>query len=84
MLLGPVVGTCSFWALLSCNLGSDHDASLLQHTHHVGLGNLICEGCVCPSQGVFSPLNRAERKERGWEEGGEERMMTMVDDNMET
>lgn len=84
MLLGPVVGTCSFWALLSCNQGIDPDASSLEHMHHVGLGKLICDGCVCPSQGVFLQLNRAERVERGWEEGGVERMMMMVDENMET
>lgn len=54
----------------------------LEHVHHGGLGNWFGDGCVCPSQGVFLQLNRAEKKERGWEEGVVERMM-MVDDNME-
>lgn len=54
------------------------------HVRHVGLGNLICGGRVCPSQGVVFQLNRAEKTERGWEEGGVDRMMKMVDENMET
>lgn len=81
MLLGPVLGTCSFWAQLSYNLGSNHDVSSLEHMGHIGLGKLICDECVYPNQEVFLPLSRAEMKERGWEEGGGERMM-MVDENM--
>ncbi len=52
--------------------------------NHIGLGKLICDGRVCPSQGVFLQLNRAEVTERGWEEASVERMMKMmVDENME-
>lgn len=82
MLLGPALGTCSFWALLSYNLGSNPYVSSLEHRHHVCPGT--CDERVCPSQGVFVQLNKAEKKERGWNEGGVERMMKMmVDANME-
>lgn len=87
MLRGPVLGTCSFWALRSYNLGSNHDVSSLEHVHRNGLGMWICDGWVCLSQGVFlQQLNRAEMKERGWEDDSVERMMkmVMVDENMET
>lgn len=76
VLLGPALGICSFWVLLSYNLGRN---PLLEHKHHIGLGKRICNGCLYPSQGVFLKLNRTEEKERGWEESSMERMMmTMV------
>lgn len=81
VLLGPALGTCFVWALLSYNLGSNPDVSSLEHEHCVCLGT--CDERICPSQGVFLQLSKAEKKERGWDEGGVERMMMMVDANME-
>lgn len=84
VLPGPVLDTCSFWALLTYNLGSYHDVSSLEHRDRIALGTSICDGWVCPSQEAFLQLNGAETKERGWEEAGVERMMKMVvDENME-
>lgn len=83
MLQGPVLGTCSFWALLSYNLESYHGVSQLEHMHHVGLGMWIGDEWVCPSQGFLLQLNREEMKERGWDEASVERKMKiMVDENM--
>lgn len=69
MPLGPVLGTCSFLALSSCNQGSDHDVSSLERMHHIGLETLICGGCVCPDQEAFLQLSTAEVKMRV--EGGQ-------------
>lgn len=60
---GPALGTCSFWALLSYNLGSNPDVGSVERMQCVGLGRSICDGWVCPSLGVFLRLNRAEKKE---------------------
>lgn len=64
VLLSPVLGTCSFWALLSYNLESNPDVSSQEHIRHNGLGKWICAGCVCPSQEAFLQLSRAEWTKR--------------------
>lgn len=66
MQLGPALGTGSFWAPLSYNLGRSHDdVGSVEHVHHIDLGRGIGYGCVCPSRGFFLQLNRAEKEEGG-------------------
>lgn len=67
--LGPFLGTCFFWALMSCNLESNHGLSSQECTRHVG------DWCVCPSLMVFLQLRMTVVKEGEWEDSDVKRVM---------
>lgn len=47
------MGTSSFWALLNNNLESNRGLSCPERIHHICLGVLIYDRCLCPSQRVI-------------------------------